>query len=69
MALFGAEKTEVVIFTRKRLRTSSLSCLFIGQRNLVHYDTLKYLGILLDTKLIFSPHIRDKVEKITRLLH
>ena len=36
----------------------------------VHYsDTVKYLGVLLDSKLTFGSHIREKAKKATRLLY
>ncbi len=41
----------------------------MGTRDLVYSDTVKYLGILLDSKLTFGPHIRDKTKKAIRLLY
>ncbi len=66
---FGADKTEVVVFTCKRLRVLDLPCLHMGSKNLLYSDPAKYLGILLDSKSTFGPRIRDKVKKATRFFH
>ncbi len=66
---FGADKTEAVVFTRKILNTLGLPRLRMANRDLIYSDTVKYLGILLDSKLTFGPHIREKVKKATRLLY
>ncbi len=66
---FRADKMEVVIFTRKRLNTLGLRRLCMANRDLSYSDTVKYLGVLLDSKLTFGSHIREKVKKATRLLY
>ncbi len=66
---FGANKAEVVVFTHKRLNTLGLPCLHMANRDLIYSDTVKYLGVLLDRKLTFGPHIREKMKKATRLLY
>ena len=66
---FGADKTEVVVFTRKRLNTLGLPRLSMANRDLSYSDTVKYLGVLLDSKLTYGAHIREKVKKATRLLY
>ncbi len=66
---FGAEKTEAVIFTHKQIRTSDLPHLRMGNSMLEYSELVKYLGIILDSKLSFGPHIRDKAKKATRLLY
>ncbi len=62
---FGADKTEVVVFTRKRIKTSHLPFLHMGMRDLVYSDTAKYLGILLGSKLTL---VRISGTKQKRLL-
>ena len=66
---FGTEKTEAVIFTHKRIKTSDLPHLQTGNSVLKYSKSVKYLGIILDSKLSFGPHIRDKAKKVTRLLY
>ncbi len=60
---FGAEKTEAIIFTCQQLKIESLPHLHMGACDLDYSDAVKYLGILLDSKLTFGPHIREKVKK------
>ncbi len=66
---FGADKTEAVVFTRKRIKTSDLPHLQMGNTVLEYSESVKYLGIILDNKLNFGPHIREKAKKAIRLLH
>ncbi len=64
-----AEKTEAIIFTHKQLKIESLLCLHMGACDLDYSDTVRYLGISLDSKLIFGPHFREKAKKAIRLLY
>ncbi len=41
---FGANKTEVVLFTLKKLKTSGLPCLHMANRDLIYSDMVKYLA-------------------------
>ncbi len=41
----------------------------MGIHDLDYSDTVRYLGILLDGKLTFGPHIREKAKKAIRLLY
>ena len=73
MIKINSSKTQAIFFTRKRK-----SC-FIPQRHLIFINTrikwepnVKYLGLKLDTKLIFKEHISYIVNKInttTRVLY
>ena len=66
---FRADKMEVVVFTCKRLNILGLPCLHMANRDLSYSDMEKYLGVLLDSKVTFGPHIREKLKKVTRLLY
>ena len=35
----------------------------MANKDLIYSDTVKYLDVLLDSKLTFGPHIREKVKK------
>ncbi len=65
----GAEKTKAIIFTHKRLKIESLPHLRMGARDLDYSDMVRYLGISVDSKLTFGPHIREKAKKAIRLLY
>ena len=41
----------------------------MGSFDLKYFDSVKYLGVLLDSKLMFGLHIRDKGRKAIRLLY
>ncbi len=41
----------------------------MANRDLSYSDMVKYLGVLLDSKLTFGSHIREEVKKATRLLY
>ena len=44
----------------------NLPALSIIGINLVHSSTTKFLGILVDNKLNFAPHLRDVCTKVSR---
>ncbi len=66
---FWVDKTEVIVFTCNRLRVSDLLYFCMENRDLAYSDTVKYCGIMLDSKLPFGPHIRHKAIKAVRLLY
>ncbi len=41
----------------------------MGNYDLNYSESVKYLGLLLDSKLTFGPHIRDKAKKAIWLLY
>ena len=67
----NADKTESITFTR-RSRITRLTrppqCLTIDGRNVPHKSSVKYLGVTLDTKLIFRNHVDHAVQKAGRAL-
>lgn len=67
------QKTELLLLTRKRIDT--LVPMTVGTEQLVTSGEVKYLGVTLDTKLSFWPHIRnattraaDKTKALSRLM-
>jgi ribonuclease HI len=58
---FSIAKTAVIIFTRRKIDLDSLPCLQLYNTNLVYSTTTKYLGITLDNKASFKPHIQNKL--------
>ena len=64
---FSPQKSVVVFFTRKR-RPPVLPQLRLGGQTLQRVDQVKYLGIVLDQRLSWTPHIDQKIAKAKRLL-
>ena len=63
---FSAAKTQVVIFHRKR-KPLTFPPLFMNGEELKYSKTAVYLGITLDTKLEYKPHLREKCKQGIRL--
>lgn len=61
----AAAKTEIVLFTRKHIET--IIPIRIGEDRVETKNNLKYLGVLLDTKLTFMSQILRSTEKAARL--
>ncbi len=66
---FGASKTEGVFFTRKCLKLEGLPRLSMNNKPLEYSNQVKYLGIILDSKLTFGPHVKEKSTKAIKLLY
>ena len=58
---FCPDKTVVVLFTRKHFKKEDLPVLTMNGRILEVKDEVKYLGITLDKRLTFTPHINNKI--------
>lgn len=67
MIKINADKTKAVMFTRRRpdLRDT----LRINNTNIPWSQEVRYLGVQLDNKLTFKPHILIKKDKIVKLIH
>ena len=59
---FSADKTKVMIFTR-RTKNFVRPRLHIMGNELEIVDQFKYLGVLLDSKLKWTPHVLQQAEK------
>ena len=64
---FSTDKTEAVIFTRRR--HSKPPKLSINNQLLNYSEHFKYLGVWLDPKLSFRYHLSQKVKKVKYTLH
>lgn len=59
----NADKTEVCIFTKKFTNINTPSPLKIKNNNIKHKTPIKYLGVHLDYRLTFNPHIKETIRK------
>lgn len=63
----NAQKTKAMIFTRRRPEVRNR--LRINNQEVDWTDTTKYLGVTLDKKLLYTSHILENRNKITRAIH
>ena len=66
--VFSKTKTEIVVFTRLK-KWNPARPFQMGGTRLAVSKTAKYLGVTLDSRLSFNPHIEGKVKAATQLLH
>lgn len=62
----ATEKTEIVLLTRKRIPT--ITDFQVGVDVISSKPAVKYLGVHLDTKLSYWVHIKQAVEKATKVV-
>jgi hypothetical protein len=64
---------QAVFFTKRIIRELPKSDLFLDGYSIPWIDRAKYLSLILDKKLTFSPHFdyvsSDRVQKLTRILY
>ena len=60
----NVEKSNHVIFHPPQQKVPSIN-LIVNQRKLEHKEYIKYLGVLIDSKLSWKSHIREISKKIS----
>ena len=63
---FGRDKTYFILHTYRNLNASDLN-IQINDNNLENLDEAPFLGVVIDSKLKFSPHIEYVAKKIQNL--
>ena len=65
---FGIPKTIPVVFTLRRKGSAGFPSLKMGNTALEYKPWAKYLGVVLDRRLNFKEHVKQKCDKATGLL-
>ena len=65
--MIGPAKSVAVVFTHKRIRIDKLQRLWMSGAEIPFEKTVKYLGVILDSKLTFREHVLQMCKKATRL--
>ena len=63
---FNVDKTKVMVFTKKKKH--KLPTLTLHGKELEYVQEFKYLGITIDNKLTWKPHINNQINKATRAM-
>jgi hypothetical protein len=54
---FNENKSKAMLMTRRRKKEKKEIEIYVNDKTLQHVNNLKYLGIILDSKLLFREHI------------
>lgn len=65
---FNELKSKVMLLTRRKRRERKELEIYLNYKLLKQVNTLKYLGIILDSKLTFRQHVTAMTDKCTKLI-
>jgi hypothetical protein len=65
---FNKTKSKVMLMTRRRRKEEKKIKIYVNNKTLQQVNKLKYLGIIFDTKLLFSDHINYMEEMCLKLI-
>lgn len=65
---FNEQKSKVMLLSRRKRRERRELELYLNYKLLKQVNSLKYLGITIDSKMTFREHITDMTEKCTKLI-
>ena len=65
---FNEQKSKVMLLSRRKRRERKDLEIYLNYKLLKQVNLLKYLGIILDSKMTFREHINDMTEKCTKLI-
>jgi hypothetical protein len=65
---FNEQKSKVILMTRRKRKELKDLEVYLNNKPLLQVHSLKYLGIIFDSKLTFREHINYMAEKCTKLI-
>ena len=65
---FNGNKSKVMLITRRKRKENKGIAVYMNKR-LEQVQTIRYLGIIIDSKIIFRTHILNTSQKCTKLIH
>jgi len=65
---FNEQKSKAVLLTRRKRRERKELEIYLNYKPLMQVYSLKYLGIILDSKLTFRDHIIAMTDKCSKLI-
>jgi hypothetical protein len=65
---FNEHKSKVILMTRRKRKERKEIDIYLNNKPLIQEHSLKYLGIIFDSKLTFKEHINYVAEKCTKLI-
>jgi len=65
---FNDQKSKVMLMTRRKRRERKDLEIYLNNKPLKQVNNLKYLGVIIDSKLTFRDHINHVTEKCTKLI-
>ena len=65
---FNDQKSKVILLTRRKRKEQKEIEIYLNNKLLLQLHSLKYLGIIFNSKLSFREHINHMVKKCTKLI-
>jgi hypothetical protein len=65
---FNEHKSKVMLMTRRKRKERKEIEIYLNNKPLIQVHSMKYLGIIFDSKLTFREHINYMAEKRTKLI-
>jgi septum formation inhibitor-activating ATPase MinD len=66
---FNEQKSKVMLVTRRKRREKTEVNIYLNTKPLEQVNSIKYLGIIIDSKMHFREHIISTAKKCTTLIH
>jgi hypothetical protein len=66
---FNEQKSKVMLITRRKRREKTDVTIYLNNSPLEQVNSIKYLGVILDSKLNFRQHLISTSKKSTTLIH